>query len=134
MPTSASTPDVWFIYDGECPLCKVAAHALRIREAVGVLHLVNAREKEHIALLEDIRARGLNLDDGMVIQFQDRYYHGADALHIIALLCTKHGWFNRLMALLFRSALLAKLCYPFMRACRNGLLWLRGATPLNNLK
>lgn len=125
--------DVWFVYDGDCPICAVAANALQIRKAVGNLHLVNAREDKDHPLLEEIKARNLDLDAGMVIIFQDRYYHGADALHIMALLGSHQGWFNRMNALLFRSRILAALCYPIMRAVRNFAIRLKGVPKLNNL-
>lgn len=126
--------DVWFVYDGDCPLCNSAANALRIRKAVGNLHLVNAREEGNYPLLQEIKARNLNLDDGMVIKFQDICYHGADALHIMALLGTGQGWFNRMNAWLFRSRALSALCYPAMRGVRNLALRLKGVPRLRNLE
>ena len=36
--------EVWFAYDGHCPICTHAAHALQIRKSAGTLRLVNARE------------------------------------------------------------------------------------------
>ncbi len=126
--------DVWFVYDGDCPVCSIAASALRIRKAVGGLHLVNAREDKDHPLMAEIKARGLDLDEGMVIKFQDSYYHGADALHVMALLGTGQGWFNRMNACLFRSPTLSKLCYPFLRACRNLAIRLKGVPKLRNLE
>ena len=35
--------DVWLVYDGECPVCKTYCKYIRIRAAVGNLHLVDAR-------------------------------------------------------------------------------------------
>jgi predicted DCC family thiol-disulfide oxidoreductase YuxK len=126
--------DVWFVYDGDCPICTTAAAALRIREAVGNLHLVNAREESSHPLMGKIKEKGLNLDEGMVIKFQDNYYHGADALHIMALLGTGQGWFNRMNAWLFRSKTLSAICYPPMRAARNFALRLKGIPQLRNLE
>jgi len=34
---------IWFVYDGECPLCKTAALALKIKQEYGQLTLLNAR-------------------------------------------------------------------------------------------
>ena len=51
--------DVWFVYDGECPLCRVAAQALRIRQSVGNLHLVDARTERDHPLMARINAAGL---------------------------------------------------------------------------
>lgn len=126
--------EVWFAYDGECPICSYAAHTLRIRKSVGNLHLVNARESQDHPLVREITALGLNLDDGMVLKFGSRCYHGRDALHMMALLGSPIGWFNRANALLFRSRLLAKLLYPPMRGTRNLLLRLHGTQQIHNLR
>lgn len=102
--------EIWFIYDGDCPICKTAAKALRIRQAVGTLQLLNARSESGHPLLHEIKARKLNLDDGMVIIANGNYYHGADALRIMALLGTNQGWFNRMNWFLFRNKAFARLC------------------------
>jgi hypothetical protein len=106
---------------------------LRIRKAVGTLHLVNAREESGHPVMQEILARKLNLDEGMVIKFRDTCYHGADALHVMALLGTGQGWFNRWNARLFRSKTLSRLLYPSMKAARNLLLWFIGVSKIRNL-
>jgi predicted DCC family thiol-disulfide oxidoreductase YuxK len=126
--------DVWFVYDGQCPICSVAAHALQIKKSVGNLHLVNAREDKDHPLLKEVNERQLDLDDGMVLKYRDGYYHGEDALHMMALLGSGQGWFNRMNASLFRSKLFARLFYPAMRAIRNMLLRLKGVPKIRNLK
>jgi predicted DCC family thiol-disulfide oxidoreductase YuxK len=126
--------DVWFVYDGDCPICTVAAHGLRIRKAVGTLQLVDARSDVDHPILAEIRDLRLDLDQGMVIKFRDTCYHGADALHVMAMLGTGQGWFNRINALLFRSKLLSAICYPPMRAVRNLLIRVRGVQKIDNLQ
>ncbi|WP_137156441.1 DCC1-like thiol-disulfide oxidoreductase family protein [Rhizobium sp. FKL33] len=125
--------DVWFVYDGECPLCRVAAQALRIRQSVGRLHLVDARTERDHPLMAKINAAGLDLDEGMVLAYGDRLYHGAEALTLMSLLGSGRGWFNRMNALLFRSPGLARVTYPLMRAVRNLLIRLLGAGKIDNL-
>jgi predicted DCC family thiol-disulfide oxidoreductase YuxK len=132
--TEPARGDVWFAYDGDCPVCTHAAHALRIRESVGALHLVNARVDPGHPLIREIGALGLDLDEGMVLKFQDNCYHGQDALHMMALLGSPHGWFNRANGYLFRSKRRAALCYPAMRGVRNLLLRLNGVGPIRNLE
>lgn len=131
--TEETRGDVWFVYDGDCPICATAAHALQIRKSVGGLHLVNAREDKGHPLLEEINKRRLDLDEGMVLKYRDGYYHGEDALHMMALLGSGQGWFNRLNAMLFRSKPLARFCYPAMRATRNTLLRFKGVRKIRNL-
>ena len=126
--------DVWFIYDGDCPICRMAAESLRIKQSVGALHLVNAREANAHPLIEEINALGIDLDEGMGLKFQGRHYHGRDALHMMAILGSRYGWFNRMNALLFRSKTVAGLCYPTMRATRNLLLRMKGVQKIHNLE
>jgi len=122
--------EVWLIYDGECPICSPTANALKIRDAVGTLHLINARENHPI--LNEIKNAGLNLDEGMVVKIDNKLYHGADAQHVLALIGTTQDWFNRINVWLFRSKTLAKLIYPIMRALRNMLLKIKKVSKLNN--
>jgi predicted DCC family thiol-disulfide oxidoreductase YuxK len=140
MNTESSTPStkpsqdgVWFVYDGDCPICRMAAQAFQIKKAVGHLHRVNARDDHTHPLLQEVREQGFNLDDGMVLKYQARSYHGQDALHMMALLGSGQGWFNRTNAFLFRSKTIARVCYPAMRAVRNTLLRLKGVSKIENL-
>ena len=135
MNRNQATPssDVWFAYDGDCPVCSLAAQALRIRESVGALHLVDARQQPDHALIREIGARGLDLDEGMVLKYGDVCYHGRDALHMMALLGSRQGWFNRLTAACFRLKTVARLAYPPLRAARNLLLRLMGRSKIRNL-
>ena len=125
--------EVWFVYDGDCPVCTYAAQALRIRERFGSLQLLNARDSQEHPLLVEINQQGLDLDAGMVIFHDGRFYHGAGALQFMARHGTPRGLFNWFNKSLFWSNCLAKLVYPWMRGTRNRLLRLRGVSPIDNL-
>jgi len=132
--TTANQKDiVWFVYDGECPVCKIAARGLRIKKAVGNLQLIDARQEKSHPIMQKIHQLGLNLDEGMVLKFNNNYYHGADALQIMALISTNQGWFNRMNYLLFRSRIMSKICYPAMRSVRNLILKLNGISKISNI-
>jgi predicted DCC family thiol-disulfide oxidoreductase YuxK len=122
---------VLLVYDRECPVCRNYCQAVRIREAAGELQIINARERSDI--MQTINARGLDIDQGMVLKLDDQLYCGADAIHALALLSTDSGIFNRLNYWLFRSAWLSRLLYPVLRALRNLLLKLLGRRKINNL-
>ncbi len=70
--------DVWLVYDGDCPVCSTWCRYVRLREAVGTLHLVDARQPG--ALMDQITAAGLDIDQGMVLKFKDVIYYGPDAI------------------------------------------------------
>lgn len=128
-----SRDGIWFIYDGECPLCNFAAHAFRIRQEYGSLHLLDARADANHPLLQEVNRRGLDLDAGMVIVLSDNFYHGKSALHFMAKYADDSDWFNRVNRTLFRSRTLAALLYPWMRGVRNVLIAVRGKGRINNL-
>lgn len=125
---------VWFVYDGDCPVCTYAAQALRIRERFGSLHLLNARDGQGHPLLAEISRQGLDLDAGMVIFHTSRFYHGDSALRFMARYGAPRGLFNWFNKSLFWSDSLAKLIYPWMRGTRNRLLRLRDIPPIDNLE
>ncbi|MES2985268.1 MAG: DCC1-like thiol-disulfide oxidoreductase family protein [Pseudomonadota bacterium] len=131
--TELADRHVWFVYDGQCPLCLMGATHFRIKQAAGTLHLLDAREHPNHPLMDEINARGINLDEGMVIKLEQVLYHGVDALHIMALLGTRSGWFNRINTALFKSKRLSALLYPSFRGARNLMLKLKGVRKINNL-
>lgn len=122
-------PEASIVYDGECPFCSRYVELVRLREAIGPVKLINARSGG--ALVDEVRAAGFDLDDGMVLKLDGRLYHGADCIHMLAMLSTPSGWFNRLNAAVFRSSGVSKLLYPVLRAGRNTVLRLLGRSKLN---
>lgn len=124
---------VWFVYDGDCPLCRNAAQALKIQASVGPLHLLNAREAVGHPLMAEIKAARLNLDEGMVMKYSGQLYHGAAALTLMALLGSDYGWFNKMNAALFKSEACARISYPVLRGGRNLLLKILGVQKINAL-
>lgn len=105
------------VYDGERPFCSTYVRYLRLRDAIGPVHLVNAREGG--AVVEELRRAKLDLDEGMVLKLGGRYYHGADCIHVLARLSSPATPFNRINALIFNSPLLSRWLYPVLRAGRN---------------
>jgi predicted DCC family thiol-disulfide oxidoreductase YuxK len=111
------------IYDGECPFCAGYVRLIRLREAIGTVDLVNARERPD--LVEELSAHGIDLDEGMVLIWNGETFHGAECIERMALLSTPSGAFNRLNRFIFSRAALAALLYPVLRAGRN--FYLRAA-------
>jgi predicted DCC family thiol-disulfide oxidoreductase YuxK len=112
------------IYDGDCPFCSAYVRMARLREAVGPVRLVDAREGgPEVAAA---RAAGYDLDAGMLLDYAGRRYHGADCVHMLALLSSRSGAMNRLAAAAFRDPRAARLLYPALRAGRNLALRLLG--------
>lgn len=116
------TPDtIYLLYDGQCPVCHTYVTKLRIEKAAGKFVLISAREPS--ALLDEVNAKGINIDEGMVLKMGNQLYHGKEAIHRLALLGTKSGVFNRINFLIFRSRTLSTLLYPLCKCARDILLW-----------
>jgi predicted DCC family thiol-disulfide oxidoreductase YuxK len=129
-PTNrAPEPRAWIVYDGQCPFCSRYVTLLRLRDAIGPVALVDAREGGPI--VDEIRAAELDLDEGMVLKVDGRLYHGDECLHRLALLSTPSSLFNRVNAAVFRSATASRLLYPVLRSGRNAALRLLGRPKLN---
>jgi predicted DCC family thiol-disulfide oxidoreductase YuxK len=124
---------IYFIYDGECPLCRSAAHALRIKKDYGTLHLINAREASDEPLVQEVNRRGLDLDEGMVIVVDGQFYHGKDALKFMARYGAAQNIFTALCKALFWPDWVSSLTYPWMRGMRNFLLRRLGVGRIDNL-
>ena len=123
--------DILLVYDRECPVCDAYCRMVRIRESVGALHLVNARDASGI--MSEITAKGLDIDEGMVLKFGNTLYYGADAIHVLSLMSSRSGAFNRLTYWIFRSKRLSTILYPLFRFFRNLLLKLLRKSRINNL-
>jgi len=123
--------EILLVYDKECPACDNYCQVIRIRESVGDLKIINARDNSEV--LKEITSEGLDIDQGMVLKMGGRLYYGSDAIHALALIGSRSGFLNRLNYWLFKSKFLSKILYPIFRFLRNLLLKILGKTKINNL-
>lgn len=123
--------DLWLVYDDECPVCRNYCRHIRLREAVGRLHLVDARQPG--PLMDEITRAGLDIDQGMVLKVRGQLYYGDVAMHMITLMSTRTGWFNRLSFLFFGTPVASRIFYPAGKAVRNLLLKALGISYIENL-
>lgn len=124
--------ELLLVYDRECPACNAYCQVVRIRESVGNLKIFDARQNSEV--MNEITSQGLDIDQGMVLKTGDQLYYGADAIHVLALLSSRSGIFNRLNYWMFKSKRVSSVLYPLLRFCRNLLLKALGKTKINNLK
>ena len=127
-----SRPEILLVYDKECPACNAYCQIVRIRERVGELKIIDARERSDV--MDEITAKGLDIDQGMVLKMGDQLYYGSDAIHALALISSRSGVFNRFNYWAFKSKAVSSWLYPFLRLCRNLLLKVLGKTKINNLE
>jgi len=122
------SPDtLYVVYDGDCPFCSRYVKLLRLRDTVGAVQLVDARDPGGAgAVVEYITGSGFSLDEGMALVRGERIAHGDACVHELALLSTASDFFNRFNNWVFRSSSRTKLLYPAMRAGRNLALRILG--------
>lgn len=102
---------------------------IKIKQSVGAFHVINARTPHPI--LEEIKQHKLDLNEGLIVKYQEQFYHGPDALHLLGMIGSDQDWFNRLNVRLFsHSKWLAKIVYPLMKTLRNIALFLKGKSRL----
>lgn len=116
------------VYDGACPFCTRFATMVRLRAAVGAVELVNARDGGPV--IERLRAKGIDLDQGNVFSYGGRDYVGPEAMQAIATLTGLEGLFGRMVAWMIATPGWARLLYPLLRGVRNLMLKLKGEPQL----
>jgi predicted DCC family thiol-disulfide oxidoreductase YuxK len=118
------------IYDGDCPFCSNFVRLYRLRENVGSVELIDARQDQ--ALVETLRKEGMEINDGMVVIWKSQKYHGADAMHLLSMLSAEKGAFASVNRLLFRNRRLAECVYPVLVTGRRMTLVLMGRKLISN--
>ncbi|MEM7256962.1 MAG: DUF393 domain-containing protein [Pseudomonadota bacterium] len=124
--------NVTVVYDGECPLCRNACLHLQLRHEFADLELVDARVPG--VTMDDLSTCRIDLDQGMVVLFENECYQGSDAVHLLSQLTNREGFFNRLLFVGFRSKLISKAMYPLLKGIRILALWVSNVAPINNVK
>ena len=114
----------WVVYDGECPFCTQYVKLVRLREAIGKVKPINAREDHPV--VRYVKSKGIDLNQEMALVTKGEVLAGPDVIHRLALLSTGSGFFNGLMSRVFASRGLTRFMYPMMRAGRNATLALLG--------
>ena len=125
------TDEIVLVYDKQCPACDTYCQHVGIKQSLGPLTLIDARQSSDV--LAEITAQGLDIDQGIVVKMNGQLYYGADAMQALALMSSRTGIFNRLNYWVFRSAIVSGLLYPLLKVCRNLLLKSLGRTKINNL-
>ncbi len=117
------------IYDGDCPFCSRYVTMTRLRETVGQVKLVDARSDKSV--VQEVKALGFDLNEGMLARYNGHDYYGADCIHLLSMLSSKVGLVNRFNSTLFSNRHIAKLAYPILRSARNATLRVLGRSPIS---
>lgn len=118
------------IYDGECPFCTSYVRLVQLRESVGTVDLIDGRIQSDI--VSELQSLGFDINNGMVVQYDNVLYFGSDAMNIIANLSTNSGIWNRIISWSLRRRYMSKHLYPVFRAIRNITLKILQRQPIPN--
>lgn len=110
----------WLLYDGKCPFCSRYIKLIRLKSSIGNLALIDARYPSKY--LDEVQKAGLDINEGMVLKYGQRLYHGDSCINMLALLSSPIDIANKINAWLFRSPNRARLFYPWLRRARNIVL------------
>jgi predicted DCC family thiol-disulfide oxidoreductase YuxK len=127
-----TTREILLVYDKECPVCDAYCRVVRVRESVGKLRLVNARENTPI--MEEITRQRLDIDQGMVLKVDGVLYYGPDAIHALSPMSSTSSALHRINYWMFSSKSRSRILYPMLRSGRNLLLKVLRKTKVNNLR
>lgn len=121
-------PGTYIVYDGECPFCTQYVKLMRLREVLGPVKPVNARDD--VPVVRFLKANGYDLNQEMALVMKGEVFSGPDCMNRLALMSTGSGFFNGLMSKMFASRKLTRAMYPFLRTGRNLTLRAMGRKPI----
>ncbi len=116
MPDESDTNRLVVMYDGDCPFCANFVKFYAIRKNTGNVELIDARERP--VLVRELRSRGMEINDGMIVMWRGHHYHGAEGMHLLSILGAKRGIFGVLNRFLFSNKNIATAVYPVLAAGR----------------
>ena len=110
------------IYDGECPFCSKYVRLIQLKNTVGYVELINAREDN--AMQKKLKEMSIDINQGMVLIDNKDIYFAEECVHRLALLSTSSTLFNRFNKFVFKHKILSKILYPIMKTGRNFVLFI----------
>lgn len=123
---SPGRPDAVLYYDGECPICGRYRDYVAMRKHAE-LEIRDARE--HPDEIRELRQRGHDIDEGMILVWDGEVHAGPAAALAIDSLTERGGALDRLARPLLRHPRLLRLVYPLLKAIRALSLKARGVDP-----
>lgn len=121
-------PGTTIVYDGECPFCSSYTRLVRLRDAIGPITLINARERPDI--VADAAELGLNVNEGMLVAHQFRIYAGDEAMTFLSAFSSRSGILNQIMSWVFSNPRRSRALYPMLRWGRNLTLSMLGRSQI----
>jgi predicted DCC family thiol-disulfide oxidoreductase YuxK len=111
----------YLLYDGECPVCSAYVAMARLRRLYPDLQVLDARSEPD--LVAELRGRGYEINEGMVLCLDGAIHFGADATRMIAVLgrASPSRWRRTALGLI-GTAPWSRRIYPWLNRGRGVLL------------
>lgn len=120
-------PANYLLYDGECPACRSYVAFSRLRQLYPDIALLDARDEP--ALVGDLRRRGYEINEGMVLKLGDAIHFGPAATRMISELGqSAPSAATRLGLRAIGGAAWSTALYPWLNRARQLLLRALGRT------
>jgi hypothetical protein len=115
----------YFLYDGECPACRSYVALARLRRHFPDIRVLDARREPD--LVAALRARGFEINDGMVLCLDGVIHFGPEATRTIGIMERPVAALAPRLALAFiGTAPWSRRLYPMLNGARGMLLRLLG--------
>ncbi len=115
----------FLLYDGDCPACSAYVAMARLRQLYPDLRIVSARTEPD--LVAELRQKGYEINDGMVLSLDGKIYYAAEATRMIAILGRESSSRWRRVALgTIGTAPWSQPLYPWLNRGRLLLLGILG--------
>jgi predicted DCC family thiol-disulfide oxidoreductase YuxK len=116
------------IYDMDCPMCNHFAGMLDSNN--DQIELVNGRDNSR--LLQEAGDKNLDIDQGLIVCQNNRFYHGQNAIHMLVSNLRKKGPAGLFTRTLMRFPVIIRILYPVLKFLRIVLLKLAGKSLINS--
>ena len=116
-------------YDDECPFCKEYSKYVELRKFYEI-NIINAREA--IVKINTFREKGYDINNGMIVEFEDNIFQGSDAVKIIDKNISKKNFFDKFLSRLIKFSFFKTFLYPLAKFFRIVILKLMGKSPKIN--
>jgi predicted DCC family thiol-disulfide oxidoreductase YuxK len=100
-PAKEKAAGTVIVYDGDCPFCRNFVLLMRLRETIGPVSLINARDGG--AAVDRLLAERYDLNEGMAVIFGGRVYYGDDAVTFIASMAEAPSFLAWAIAVVLRN-------------------------------
>lgn len=113
----------YIIYDGDCIFCKnyIRYSKFLIENKIELINARQVTDKEKIKIMKKY-----NIDNGMILFFENDFFIGSDAMTKIAIINNKKAYFNKILNFFFRNKKITNFFYPYFVFIRNLTLKVRG--------